>query len=60
MTARFICTKEDPYTLAKAKAHNTGGFASHPDAKEVDCSCDCCAQYECPHCNAYFKVELPQ
>ena len=51
---RFVCTKADPWTPAKADR------AQHPDAREVESTCDCCAQYICPWCKLRFKVELPE
>lgn len=54
MADYYVCTKDAPWTPEK------GTPAQHPDAKEVDSSCDCCAAYICPNCGLHFKVELPQ
>lgn len=56
--SRYVCTAEAPYAERRAKPF--GGRAAHPDAREVDCDCDCCAKYECPNCGEAFKAELPQ
>jgi hypothetical protein len=53
-TARYICTKDNPWTPDK-------GFAVHPDANDIGESSDSCFdKYHCPNCNLYFRVEVPQ
>jgi len=51
---RYICGKNHPMPLGAI------GMWEHPDAVEVDGTCDCCATYKCPNCNFKFKEELPQ
>lgn len=54
---RHICTKDDPWELAKH-----GNLGVHPDAKCVyDGGWDqLYERYECPNCGLSFKVELAQ
>lgn len=34
--------------------------AEHTGAREVDSSCDCCAEYRCDDCGHEWKEELPE
>ncbi len=52
MEDRVTCTAENPV--------KPGQRAQHPAATEIECPCDCCARYKCPHCGLEFQVELPQ
>ena len=56
---RYICTAEKPW---KEEYGDIDPFirVTHPDAKTVNSSCDCCEAYECPNCGLRFKVELPE
>ncbi len=59
MTMRHECTADDPWTPEKATR------AFHPDAREVgDQECGWpsgdMVRYECPHCGARWREELPQ
>jgi hypothetical protein len=51
---RRECTKEDPWRRSE------GGQWSHPDARTVESTCDCCDAYECPNCGLTFKKEKMQ
>ena len=51
---RRECTVEDPYKKIE------GVRWCHPQAEDVEGTCECCAAYKCPVCGLTFKEELPE
>ncbi len=53
---RLICSKDKPMPMPFIKGL---GAWEHDNVIEIDCSCDCCARYQCTSCGYTWKEELP-
>lgn len=50
----IACTADKPMPAVERR-----GNWHHPDARETDYDGDNYIEYQCPHCNHVFTVEMP-